>query len=866
MNSIMALHLSFNHAPLPLLRTIIQSGLYPHLKHIIIPPKSFITCTGCIHGKAAQRPHRSSSNPLSLPGQYISSDTIGPIRPPSGRCHRHIVTFLDTHSRFIIAIPIKSRAELATIIPTTMQYIRSIHGKSPNRFHTDNAREYLSRTVTSYLTINGTEHTTISPHQPQSNSKSERINRTLLNAARSALAHSRLPNDYWDYAILDAVYKYNHIPHSTTNHAPTSLWNPQSKFPPLIYPFGTIGTIVDCNAAKTKLSSRSRPVRFLHNINHSHLKCLFLDTNRETNCRYDDFQPYHPAFDPSFLAGSAFKVFHHNPIPTKIQNTTPPPNSFNQMHKYPDAKLWYQAHDAEITQLNQNNVIEWIHDEKMPSNIKNLKPISLTMTYRYKPLPNNTITRKARCAIRGDMMKAKFHYNPDKVSAYTAEKSSSRLIFAHARYYKQQLHHFDISSAFTHEPYDPEHTVYVRQMPLSDGSFAHPNCKYGILKKNLYGSKPAGNIYLTALHSHMLLDNYKQSTADPCIYFKHIATGTIIVSITIDDFLVTAPTTVDIQNFHTHLASKYKVKHLGKPTSFLGWSIEYDSNGDIHIYQPHLISKVVNKMNMQNANPRSTPLPHKHNYDEQFQDTKLNDADKQLYISCIGDLRYLADCTRPDLAFATGKLARFITSPTQCHLALLKHTIRYLHGHRKIGLSFTAQSPTPLLCYSDSDYAESDDRKSTSAAIIQSHGTPIHWLSRKQQTIALSTTEAEYVAASQALQDLLWIRKLLSEINHADIVPTPMMIDNNSVICIASHTGKTRKRKHIDIKSHHLHHHLNQKSITMHHVPTSENIADLLTKPLLPVRHDQLVQALHALKSPLPPSNPIPHNAEHDGV
>lgn len=162
------------------------------------------------------------------------------------------------------------------------------------------------------------------------------------------------------------------------------------------------------------------------------------------------------------------------------------------------------------------------------------------MTNRYKRGPNGKITRKGRCAVRGDMIKFHLHYNPNKVSAYSAGKISSRFQFSHARHLNQPIRHFDISSAFTHEQYDPDHTFYIRQAPLSEGTYSFPDSTFSILQMHSNGSKPAGHINLSALHDHMTLENYVQSTADPFLYYKQVPSGIFIIIVTIDDFLVTS--------------------------------------------------------------------------------------------------------------------------------------------------------------------------------------------------------------------------------------------------------------------------------------------------------------------------------------
>lgn len=208
----MALHFSINHAPLPLLRVLLEYGLYPALKHISFPQSEFLTCAGFHQDKLSQSPHQPSPFVILRSGEFLASDTIGDITSPSGRSHQHIVTFLNLTSQYIIARKIQSRWVFSTFIPAIINFIDQLHQKTPSRFHSDDYLGYKSRIITSILTHNRTIHTYTSPYQPQSNLNSERINRILLDSVRSSLAHSLLPPYFSDYALIDAIFKYNLIP------------------------------------------------------------------------------------------------------------------------------------------------------------------------------------------------------------------------------------------------------------------------------------------------------------------------------------------------------------------------------------------------------------------------------------------------------------------------------------------------------------------------------------------------------------------------------------------------------------------------------------------------------------------------------
>lgn len=169
--------------------------------------------------KSAQSPHGSNLPP----NHTLSSDTMGPLSPPSTLGHRHILTILNTATRYDVAIPIRTRAEVG---PMTAQAIKNIRTQLQHhicRLHSDNAKEFTTSPLATFLNSHGIRQTTTIAHHPEHNGLSERWIWTILNAARAALVHSRLRELYWHLVVADATYKYNCIPLSATGHPPHKL-------------------------------------------------------------------------------------------------------------------------------------------------------------------------------------------------------------------------------------------------------------------------------------------------------------------------------------------------------------------------------------------------------------------------------------------------------------------------------------------------------------------------------------------------------------------------------------------------------------------------------------------------------------------
>ena len=204
------------------------------------------------------------------------------------------------------------------------------------------------------------------------------------------------------------------------------------------------------------------------------------------------------------------------------------------------------------------------------------------------------------------------------------------------------------------------------------------------------------------------------------------------------------------------------------------------------------------------------------------------------YISLVGSLQFLATYTQPDIAFATGFLARYNKAPTlQCWKAA-KHVLRYLKGTIDHGILFDGKQGYSLVAYSDADWAgDTMDRKSTTGSLIKIAGGPIYWRSSKQGGVSLSTTEAEYIAASETAKNVIATRGILEEMAITDPdFAFPLLIDNTSAIAVSSGEKVTRNARHIEIRYHHIRDLIAKGLIKVLHIESNKMAADGFTKAL----------------------------------
>jgi hypothetical protein len=189
--------------------------------------------------------------------------------------------------------------------------------------------------------------------------------------------------------------------------------------------------------------------------------------------------------------------------------------------------------------------------------------------------------------------------------------------------------------------------------------------------------------------------------------------------------------------------------------------------------------------------------------------------------------------TRPDICYAVSALSQFMAEPRQRHWVAAKHILRYLRGTITCGLRYTSSGGIFLHGYADSDWAGSPvDRKSTSGYCFSLGSAMISWSSRKQGSIAQSTVEAEYIAASDASREAVWLRKLISGIFGDRLETTVIHCDNQSCLKLTENLVFHDRSKHIDMRYHYIRDMVQRKIIKLQYIATNEQVADILTKPL----------------------------------
>lgn len=283
-----------------------------------------------------------------------------------------------------------------------------------------------------------------------------------------------------------------------------------------------------------------------------------------------------------------------------------------------------------------------------------------------------------------------------------------------------------------------------------------------------------------------------------------------------------------LSSFKVKMQQHFEMSNLGLMSYFLGMEVTQAKNG-IWLSQKTFAMKVLNKFSMENCKATSTPVAVGEKLSSQDKHEKVCET---TYRSLVGCLLYLT-ATRPDIMYAVSLLSRFMHCSNESHFRAAKRVLRYIKGTLSYGMQFTKAENLKLVGYCDSDWAGSlDDMKSTTGYAFNIGSAMICWSSKKQGVVAQSTAEAEYVAAAAAVNQAIWLRKILKDINHEQKEATEIMCDNQSAVAIAKNPVFHGRTKHFNIKLHAVREMEQAHVVKLIHCSSEEQITDILTKAL----------------------------------
>jgi Reverse transcriptase (RNA-dependent DNA polymerase) len=430
-------------------------------------------------------------------------------------------------------------------------------------------------------------------------------------------------------------------------------------------------------------------------------------------------------------------------------------------------------------------------------------------------------------------------YGVDYLDTYApvVKLASIRILLAIAAIFGLEIHQMDVVTAFLAGELEEE--IYMEQPEgFEVGNREDFVCR---LRKSIYGLKQAPRIWNQKIRRFLKSIGFDQTFSDPCVYVNK-STG-IILAMWVDDLIIFGKDMASINALKAQLNEEYEMKDLGELKYFLGIQVHRDRERKIiHLSQPGYNRTILERYGMQNSKPANTPLS------SGARLTKATTADaltdRKEYQSMVGSIMYGMLATRPDLAQCIQQISQFSQTPTRAHEKAAKQALRYVNGTINQGITFNGNLGMKLELWSDANWGGEEGRESVSGFIGTLAGGAVTYSSKKQATVALSSTESEYMALLHALKEQIWLLRFLREIGHNIDDQNLIYCDNQSAIALAHNPQHHARTKHVDIQYHFVRNCVEDGTTRLEYCPTEDMVADGLTKTLGPERHRKLAKMM----------------------
>lgn len=869
-------HLRYGHLNFGGLQTLHKKNMVDGLPKI---SDSHKVCETCVVGKQPRGSFpQTTLSRAKAALELIHSDICGPITPTSNGGKRYLITFIDdlTRKTWIYFLTVKSEA--FTVFKSFKTLVENETEKRIKTLRTDGGGEFCSNEFGEFCDRNGIRRHLTAPYSPQQNGVSERKNRTILDMMRSILSTGEVPKTFWPEAASWSVHVLNRSPtFAVKNVTPEEAWSDRKPSVDHFKVFGCIAYAHVPDEKRKKLDDKAEKCVFLGVSEHSKAYKLFnpltqrvlvsrdvtfdeentwswnkkpgqqlIDADVENNDKEDaqvvtavepavednengssgdrcGDQPVEnnehfqrvkkrPAWMLDYVSGD--ELSDEDPITHFVLFADCDPITYDEASK--DEK-WKIAMDEEIKSIERNNTWEL---SDLP---RGQKCIGVKWVYKTKLNKDGGVDKfKARLVAKG--YKQEFGVDYTEVFAPVARLDTIRLVISMAAHYSWFIFQLDVKSAFLHGELQEE--VYVDHPP---GYASSSNMgKVLKLKKALYGLKQAPRAWYGRINAYFSREGFEKCPFEHTLFTKHGDNGSVlIVCLYVDDLIYTGNDKSMFEDFKKSMMKEFEMSDLGLMHYFLGIEVKQVADG-YFISQQKYTLEILSRFHMMSCNSVSTPTEVGLKLIKDDGGKKVNATH---YKQIVGSLMYLT-ATRPDISNAVSLISRYMDTPSEFHLAAAKRILRYLKGTSNFGILYK-KDEKDLLGYTDSDYAgDLNDRKSTSGYVFMLNSGAISWCSKKQPIVTLSSTEAEYVAASLCSCQAIWLRRLMETVQQQQRGPTTIFCDNVSAIKISKNPVLHARSKHIDVRYHFLRELCNDGVIDLVFCKSQDQVADILTKPL----------------------------------
>lgn len=840
-----------------------------------------IGCEGCQIGKSrrasVQRSARTEKRTTELL-ELIHTDICGPFpKSLGGSCY--FATFTDDFSRYTRVHLLPKKSDMIEAFRVFQRNAERRLNKTIKMVRSDNGGEYTASNFEKLVSQLGIDQEFTPVDRPEKNGVAERVNRTLQEKTLCMLAHAKLPRYFWAEALREAAAVMNATPRVGQDRSPHELfWSEPPKLNKTRV-FGCVMWAVNLDRKKLDDTARkcvnlgyvdkmgryklwdplTRRITGSADVVADETKFLSLPGyetvfSMDQGVRVPSTRPELPSFtrdtvpilapteaDPLARQGnySALRAMATTVDSADVNDLTEE-SSFVKTDPETDLQddVWRLPKLAELENMTNNKVWDVV-DRPV-----GVRAIGCRWVLTTKPSTCDTPVRyKARLVAQGFSQREGLDY--EETFAPVARTTTSRLLFAYAASRGLTAHQLDYVAAFLNG--ELEETIYMK---IPDGMDTDGSLRGKVLRLNraIYGLKQAGRVWNQSLDSKLKQIGWTPAMADECLY-RH-QNGSLLC-VHVDDILLVP--TMDVDKLKGDLCGIFKAKDLGIASNYLGMKVEQTSQG-ISLTSSTFVRKLLDSFSASfksrdcesSFNARKTPMDIDDIVSKDDSpvvgSAEHNAMKSKPFRAFVGSVSWLSLTTRPDIAFTVLQLAKVQSNPAFKHWEICKKLYRYLLGTVDAGL-FYRKGLCRVAGFCDSSWGEgTDERRSTTGWVFMVNDTAISWGSRLQKTVSTSSTEAEYMAITEATKETLWLRQLMREVDGAnlleaegpdsDAMTVTIYVDNKGAIQIAKNPTSHSRTKHIEVRHFFVRQHVKEKRVKMEYVESKKQAADCLTKPL----------------------------------
>jgi hypothetical protein len=528
---------------------------------------------------------------------------------------------------------------------------------------------------------------------------------------------------------------------------------------------------------------------------------------------------------------------HHSPqAPEGYTRGMQDPKHRGSMLHSPLKPSWLVAEKAEMDGLYRRKCwVKVLRSSLTPQD----KIFSTRFHYKIKRKDGQFEKCKVRLVIQGQHMRRKDETGfGDFEDAFSPVPHASgfRTILSLATQHNMFCDHVDISQAFVQGDLLPgdghNGKVYISPPP----GFTEDNGYVYQLRRPLYGMPSAARAWHTTMSAYLKSQGCSLVGFERSMWCATIGGHTILIAAHIDDFILACSDRDTLDIFRTGLLARFDGTYEGAVHTYLGCEIERDiAAGRTLLSQRHFAEDVLRTFEMWDCVPALTPMRPGTRLTKDQSDLSPDLAFHRRYRGIVGSLGYLVNMTRPDLAWSYSELSKYVQYPGKAHMDAALHVLRYLRGtyDQAILYQHVDELADTLWGWVDSDWAaDVDSRRSHTGYIIMLNGGAVSWKSRRQDCVSLSTSEAEYVAASQCGQEVFYMREILRDFGYTQIAPTRIYEDNLACVAMSENPVRRKFSRHIDIRRYFVRDMVAAGILKLVPLRTHLMVADALTKSL----------------------------------